>query len=68
MSLEDWLDVPEAKSFCSTSAMRNPRIAASRAIPCAENAAADDQQVEGAFGKRCQLALHETLRCAVQQV
>src|SRR5215218_382514 len=33
MSLEDADDVPEPRSFCSTSITRKPRPAASRAIP-----------------------------------
>src|SRR5262249_21411831 len=33
MSLDDRLDVPDAKSDCSTSATRSPRNAASRAMP-----------------------------------
>ena len=47
----DFDDVPEAKSSRSTSAVRRPREAASRAHAGAGDAAADDEHVEGVLGQ-----------------
>ena len=44
--MDDFDDVPEAKSWRSTRAVRRPRAAASRATPASGDPAADDEDVE----------------------